>query len=107
MRDWAETTKILTDLFVLAEEEWIEEQLAINPDFDPNDEANAAEGATDEQQSQLQPSATTGATAQNATSDHVDQTGEGTLVEGENKTPEAKPKPKRYVIRKNSLGFFH
>lgn len=89
-------------MFILAEEEWIEEQLAINPDFDPNDEANAADSGVDEQQ---QPSATTGTTAQNATSDHIEQTGEGTMVEGENKTPEARPKPKRYVIGHDSLLF--
>ena len=82
-------------LFNLAEEEWIEEQLAINPDFDPNDEANAAASGVDDQQPS---SVANDSTAQNATSDHIEQTGEGTLVEGENKTPEARPKPKRYVI---------
>ncbi|CAF4644323.1 unnamed protein product, partial [Rotaria magnacalcarata] len=34
----------------ITEEEWIEEQLAINPDFDPNEEGTATNIGSDEQQ---------------------------------------------------------
>ncbi len=80
-------------LFHLAEEEWIEEQLANNPDFDPNDEATGVNSGVDEQQ----PSVTNESAAQNGISENAEQTGEGIAVDGENKTSEARAKPKRFV----------
>jgi len=80
-------------MFYLAEEEWIEEQLAINPDFDPNDGATGVNSGVDEQQQ----SVVNDPAIQNGNLDNAEQTGEGTNVDGENKTLETRPKPKRYV----------
>ncbi|CAF3533097.1 unnamed protein product [Rotaria sordida] len=84
----------------ITEEEWIEEQLAINPDFDPNEEGTTTNsGADEQQQSGVNDSSanqTVRSGVQNGTSDNIDQTGEGTNVDGENQTPETRPKPKRY-----------
>jgi len=82
---------------ILAEEEWIEEQLAVNPDFNPNDETTIVNNGTDEQQPE---SIINDATSQNGTSDNVEQTGEGTNADGEN-MEEPPPKPKRFVSSKN------
>ena len=76
-------------LCFLAEEEWIEEQLALNPDFDPNAEAGTNNG-TDDQQNDA---SSNHAAGQNGTTEKVDQTANG---EGEN-MDELPPKPKRYV----------
>lgn len=81
------------DFCCLAEEEWIEEQLAINPDFDPNDEATNVNSSTDEQQQQ--PSTVNESAAQNETSDTTAE--QQTGADGENSTTETRPKPKRYV----------
>ncbi|CAM4781636.1 unnamed protein product [Rotaria magnacalcarata] len=76
----------------ITEEEWIEEQLAINPDFDPNEEGTATNIGSDEQQPSTVNDA---AAAPNGTSD-AEQTGDGTNGEDGNKTPEEKQKPKRF-----------
>lgn len=83
------------DFCCLAEEEWIEEQLAINPDFDPNEEATNVNSGTDEQQQQL--STVNESVAQNGTSDTAEHTEQQTGADGENSTTETRPKPKRYV----------
>ncbi len=84
-------------LFYLAEEEWIEEQLASNPDFDPNDEATAVNSGADEQQP---PSATNEPATQNGTTENAEQTGDGATTDGETKPSETRAKPKRYVREK-------
>lgn len=87
--------------YILAEEEWIEEQLAINPDFDPNEDTTVTNsGADEQQQSTINDSSVNQAgraTAQNGTTENADQTGDGTNVDGESKSPEENQKPKRYV----------
>ncbi|CAF0756790.1 unnamed protein product [Adineta steineri] len=67
----------------ITEEEWIEEQMANNPDFDPNEEAAGTTNGGDEQH----PPAGNDASK----SEH----GDGSTAEGEN-SPELPPKPKRY-----------
>ncbi|CAF3582250.1 unnamed protein product, partial [Rotaria sp. Silwood2] len=68
--------------------------------FVPNEEAAATHSGVDEQQqsgvndSSANQTSQTG--VQNGTSDNVEQTGEGTNGDGENQTPESRPKPKRY-----------
>jgi hypothetical protein len=94
-------------LFIfLAEEEWIEEQLAINPDFDPNEEGTGVNSGTDEQQHSAANDAdqTARSGVQNGTSDNVNHTGEGENLDGENKTSESRPRPKRYVNPKDLFG---
>jgi hypothetical protein len=91
----------LISVFCIAEEEWIEEQLATNPDFDPNEEGTAVNSGTDEQQHSVVNDSSANQTArsgvQNGTADNLEQTGEGTNIDGGNKSPEARPKPKRHV----------
>ncbi|CAF1153227.1 unnamed protein product [Adineta ricciae] len=75
----------------ITEEEWIEEQLAINPDFDPNAEAGVDNDTGDQQHG----TSSNHPAGQNGITEKVDQTGDGTNGEGEN-MDELPPKPKRY-----------
>ena len=85
----------------LAEEEWIEEQLATNPDFDPNEDATGVNSGVDEQHASVGHDSaadqTARSTGQNGTSDSAIPPADGEHPDGENATPEARPKPKRYV----------
>ena len=93
---------------LLAEEEWIEDQLATNPDFDPNEESTGVNTGVDEHP----PSATNGSAtgvAPTGTSEtpisSATATGEnGEQIEGDENSSEIKPRPKRYV-RSNRFYF--
>jgi hypothetical protein len=94
--------KFSASFLILAEEEWIEEQLALNPDFDPNEETTGKSNNGDEQQQHTLGNglSVNQTTAQNGSSDKVEQTGEGTNADGENMA-ELPPKPKRFVSSNN------
>jgi hypothetical protein len=86
----------------LAEDEWIEEQLATNSDFDPNAESMAFDNSVNEQQTSdgnhpIATESTAHTTGQNKSSDSVQPTGNGEHAEGENHVEEIRSKPKRYV----------
>lgn len=75
--------------------------MATNPDFDPNEEATGVNSAVDEQHASVgRDSAadqTARSTGQNGTSDNPNPAADGEHPDGESTTPEARPKPKRFV----------
>ena len=85
---------------ILAEEEWIEDQLATNPDFDPNEVNAVTNGGTEEQHD---PASTVAAHQAVTTSvphvnrDNATQAHEGVHPNGEAQVPEVPSRPKRYV----------
>ena len=75
--------------------------MATNPDFDPNEEATAVNSGADEQHASAGNDSAADQTArssgQNGTSDSANPAADGERAEGDSATPEARPKPKRYV----------
>ena len=89
-----------TIFHILAEEEWIEDQLATNPDFDPNEVNNGIHAGTDEQHhptNTIVAHQPTASSIPHVNGENVNHTLEGEHSKGEAQVPEAPSRPKRYV----------